>query len=392
MIVVNNSELLNSYISTTYSLNNDILFDYLIGINVNIYPNFHKQNFICLQYDTKLANWKMYCYPLHNWKLSDYFGDMIDTCLNKNAIYLAYIQISPLYEYDKVVFLQSIHLDHHVENYPLPDLGLHAICDIAIISPEGGIIHMDSIQSLDAIFFCFKFSVDHIHTILSNTDIQFEIINHFIEKIKTIEHEDCLFDYVSLFNKSYLNNREYFNKKMALFDETTYVFFKNYYECSDMDDFANLLEKFILNIRIHLVSELLMIYRRLILFPTEKKTIETYTKLFSPLMKLIDRIHNKYLETGSKINENDVESIFCTNNIEHIIDVKKFIIYDAPMMELIEYISNRGAIMNTLYDIFLDTTQKNVKPKYRHSIKCNYFPCHIFSPELFLMEHILVVG
>ena len=396
--------------------------------NTNYFPIVlirNKNNIFYLHFDQNKARWMFY----H----SD--ADLI-TPYNKNIIHILLLNKEYIKSFDKrskyygVIIGNNLEITHHVEpdNIGGPDLLSYAfdvkqneICeknysvmsintfpknisdckgnlilddDILIASIEG-FINLKSSSFVDLIFSVImsggtQYNSNTIAEILTASPYLEKLIpafDHFKRKFQTIHGMNPKEAYVNIY-KLYMNNdNKYFNKKMLIFqseimktanDLESVIGSHQRTSCDDPGcPEVSIISDFIYCIKKDMSLEFLFIYQRLRNYPHER--IALYKKYpYHPYIVLIKMIHQYFSSNKISYSFIGLESIyrFIENN-----NFKKI----SPI--LIQAIANRSEIFVFLYDLYMLSKYKNIKPIYK-SHK-NYFPFKIFSTKLFLAEHML---
>jgi hypothetical protein len=226
-------------------------------------------------------------------------------------------------------------------------------------------------ECIDFIFFIlisgrsFSHIVELIGHWMSQTDYQY-----FVENIKSIQSIKPKEQYSRIYNLYRNHDRKYFDRKMTNFQENVIRILNNFENLST-DPFEISMAKFIDRVKIDLSVELNTVYQRLRYFPQERNLLyRTYPD--HPYVKLIKMIHIHYLDDKRIVNINAMEILHFFNKV------------DANV--LIDAVATRSELFEFMYERYLGTVANNVAPKY--NTKHNYFPFKVFSPILFLMEHL----
>jgi hypothetical protein len=211
---------------------------------------------------------------------------------------------------------------------------------------------------------------------LLNLDINREIyIKKFYNMLSILKNNKCCATFTSIFDQFRINDKKYYDKQIQNLSDNLYQIFNTNGDIH--------FDNFLKNVQKTITDELLMLYYRCILFPHEKKILEMYRdspsfvlkKVVSPLLIIIDAIHNKYKNSSKKrVEKTDIQSLFDDDELIGC---------------LVEFIDNRSILMNMMYSIFLDTKKNRIVAKKIKGIKCAFFPFKVFSAELFVLEHLL---
>jgi len=355
MLFVHNPEFFNSIIANVYVDNSNDNTDNTSEINFNnqkldnIYANFCVKYLVYLYYDYNYDIWIIY---YSNNIVSDMQNiDVLEHCLNKNNTYLASFDVTT----QKFIIYQSYYNDGHIENYPSDVLNknIYDYSDICMLNPYGGLIHINSSYFMDFLFSKYDINIAFFH-----------FKHNLLQKIDNIKNVNCPDSYINLCNKFNEYDPEYFDKQIEIFN----LLSKNYLSNLDQIDCLSI---FLHNFKRSIMHELITIYYRIILYPHEKEKIMYICQIDN----IIDKIHERYQIVKKILVWNDIEDIFYDNIHGH--------------NGIINYLTNRISCMDILYDVYLETKLKKIKPIKIKKIKCNHFPFKVFSSELFIVCNML---
>ena len=159
---------------------------------------------------------------------------------------------------------------------------------------------------------------------------------------------------------------------MSIFNNCKLAFDTHSDTNSNNIDIATFIGNFINRLKIDLSVELAIVYHRLRCFPYERTTL--YKQFPNhPYIKLLKIIHQYFIKTKKNICINEILNMYNNNVFTNNI--------------LTDAIASRNDLFVFMYELFLDTNIRKIKPKYK--FKYTYFPFKIFSPTLFIMEHML---
>lgn len=413
--------LLNSLISTIYfgdgeiensssKINNDLIdLDFFSPVILGR----DKINLFYLSFDRIIQKWRFYHFNEYwdflfdNEDILLMFSDYKD-CLEKNIKgYMGVFKdqrISMLYYLDNtgnpyfnsnfdtwidfrknILFIKK-EINNILDTYEKPIENYNDI----IIPIYNGLLHLnpksvnDLIFSSLTIFNCNQnidetmkiFISDNYYRHLEPT---IQCFKANIQKIQFIKPKSF---YSEIYKLIMENDKKYFDGKMKQFQKQVITIFKNLekFGPDKKELMANVISDFIINLKNDFAKEISIIYHRLRHYPNERLAL--YKKYPNhPYIKLIKMVHQFYKKESFKYITNiEIHTFLEKSDIN-------FIIYDEKTSLIMDTIMHRSELFVFMYNQYLNTTAQKIKPKYQ--IKYNYFPFKVFSPYLFIMEHIL---
>lgn len=275
----------------------------------------------------------------------------------------------------KTGFVSYIIYNDIKQKYELKNDPVFIFSDILLPSiSKKSLIYLNSSSIIDFIFFSLTYPM-HVN-MLSAPYIKFvEFFKNRLSFIKDLKPKD---NYNKIFSMFKEHDREYYDLKMNHFQSATHHLintFENYKELNEKVDFIN---SFIEKLRNDLCIEISLIYNRLLNFPHEKHYLNmNYDS--HPLMRFINMLDNTYNTNPTKLTYMSILSIEC------FISKNK----DSGMNVLMQDIVRvRSSLFIPMYKEFLNTQQMNIKPLGHKTYE--YFSFRIFSPSIFIMEHLLL--
>jgi len=335
-----------------YSSQNTELIEYIRKNPENIYTSFCIDNLIYLFYNEDYEAWIVYyandTFSSKNESIN--VEHEIEKYLNKKNIYLAHIN-----ENFEITLYQAFHSDGHVETYPNNLSGMLDItqADYCMIDTMGGIFHVNSSNILD---FIFSKDSPMESTVVIKSDLD--------KRLAKIQNDPCPEDFINLCMAYYENDPKFYESQIDLFHDSMMHYFSN-------SNDAACIQKFIYNFKRSLMHELITIYYRTILFPHERDSIVKSCRIED----IIEKIHERHTELNKILAWQDIEDIFYYH------------LYGSN--GIMEYLTHRMIYMNVLYDIFLATKEKGIKPVKHGRIKCKHYPFKVFCPEIFIVCSLL---
>lgn len=265
--------------------------------------------------------------------------------------------------------------------------------DLVILNKKGGIILLNPKNCIDMIFTMMtkKYSdIDKMFTILENPDYQNlmgPIFYELIDNIGNLQYQNKPSKYITIFRLISENDHEYYGQKLPVFQNQCMKIFNhadeyimsNNIRCTHLADFIK-------NIRKEICLELFHVYHRWRNFPSERLMIR---KLFPdhPYIILINHIHNDLIIKNKNrfISPSLIENYLFENK-------KYFTVYDENIILLLKALKYRNQLLEHAYKAYLNTKSCNELPKYKNyylNMKHSYYPFKVFSPYIFLMDHLL---
>jgi len=365
MIFLYHQNFFRTFLSVVYYSNaNTDLIEYIRKNPENIYTSCSIDNLVYLFYNEDYEAWIVYYTSQRVTGLESasrsYTNEAsvdnsnqpvnvdheIEKYINKKNIYLAHIN-----ENFEITLYQSFHPNGHIETYQntLSDMLDVTQPDYCMIDETGGIFHVNSSNVLDFIF-SNESPIESIPVI--KTDLT--------KRLAKIQNDPCPEDFVNLCMAYYENDPKFYEFQMESFHDSMMHYFSN------LED-DKCIQKFIYNFKRSLMHELITIYYRTILYPHEKDSIVKSCRIEN----IIEKIHERHIELNKILVWQDIEDIFyyhlyCSNGI-------------------MEYLTHRMIYMNVLYDVFLATKEKGIKPVKHGRIKCKHYPFKVFCPEIFIV-------
>lgn len=252
--------------------------------------------------------------------------------------------------------------------------------NILIFNISGGVTLVNSDQPFDLICFLLKNLTYTSHALFSDNYFQYLLspVLKFRKWMDLTLNSPPLSKYELIHKKFIDNDEEYFSKKIKMFKNRILKIFTSIQEASPKD-LKNFLFTFVDRLRWEICLEIESVYHRLRSYSHERKMV---FKNFGnhPYIMLVKFIHQIYLESSPKkpIDQKRLIEIFFHPELT---------IYDRKMIMVIDAIRSRSMLFDPFYELYLDTKQKNLSPKYK--LKYNYYPFRIFLSNLFIMEHLL---
>lgn len=430
--IIYNPIKLNSIINIAYCSNDEIDQDYADFIFLDhpyqnfvpIISNENKQNLFIIVLEEKTGKWIFY-HANKKWNSKFAKQKILNILINAKEtfndmteynyrMFLNSMGCVGTINYDKIDIVQFIDGVKMVPNffaYNKLDLKNHVLYKLSLfghktipiinysnmlVSTKTGLIELNSTSFIDLVFSTIGVSKSNDHTrelidvlvtpeYLKNLYPTFQIFKDNFEMIQNITPKQ---NYKLVYDLSKNNDTDYFNLKIEFFKQEvidTFKKFKEIYHNPDIfesEKISIFIANFINALKKDLVTELSIIYHRLRHFPTER--IKLYKKYYwHPYVKLIKIIHRNYLNSGNKNNR-----FIGANDIYKILEQKNdLFIYNDITITLKEAIKRRSELFVFMYELYLESKAKSIKPKYK--TKYNYFPFKIYSSKLFMMEHIL---
>ena len=278
--------------------------------------------------------------------------------------------------------------------------------NIFVINANGGVVYLNSVSYLDLILSTMNAASTYEQTqavfdVLLSSEYHQHLLTtfkNFQDVFENVQKVNPLTSYGQIYQYFNINDKEYYNTKMKIFRSEVVKLFSDFKQSSP-HQLSKFYANFINNLKKDICLELSIVYHRLRHFSQERDVI--YNKYRNhPYIKLIKMIHQKYLETKSKIDLSinlarvpcchKTRTFISTDVVEKILfGGSDLIIYTEFTSMLLLAIKQRNELFVPMYELYLNSTKNGVKPKY--NTKYNYFPFKIFSAKLFVMEHMLNV-
>jgi hypothetical protein len=266
-------------------------------------------------------------------------------------------------------------------------------CQDIIIPSKKGLVHINPQSDIDMIFSIMRKSKNKNHNkelalILSskeyhcNLDKVFDSLNVRFTCIQTIYPKP---EYSKIFQLINQNDEQFYNKKMPQFQTGVIKIFESQkvIKTGTHEEIGIFIGNFISSFETDLALELTLVYHRLRFFPWEKnKLFKTFPN--HPYVKLLLMIQNYY-----DANKKHLGKYISANDISMMLKKDDFVTSDETTKTIIEATISRSELFTYMYELYLETKNNNIEPKY--TIKYNYFPFKIFSGILFAMDHMFSI-
>lgn len=276
-----------------------------------------------------------------------------------------------------------------VPEHRLKPINYANYCDI-IVQSKTGLIHINSQSEFDMIMYIARYGNDvrSCINLSQNMCTLNPLVKYVIFRInqcfKGLQLLNPKSDYTMIFNSIKDNDIEYYNLKMDGFKTSIMEIFANHCKSSDND--GTFLGAFIDTFKRELAIELSVVYHRLWHYPHERTALTNHY-CNHPYIELIKMIEDRFT------SKND--GIFNFVNSQHAYDILTVIPNqssqeDYDLTKLIQNaITHRSELFNYAYDLYKKTTSDDIQPKV--NTRNVYYPFKIFSPALYVMEHLLSV-
>lgn len=338
-------------------------------------------------------------------------------CSDKNKKYLPinehYRHILEINHIDKekkgLILWKSVH-KYHFDAYYENNTKIGNFNNIFIPTKENGIICLNSSLMSDMVVNFMKINdpnhIQFILEILTNTNDKqpnflcsdnqennfkhiltmtpfLTILNNLETEINRIKNSSPKHTFSKIHALLITDNKDFYLSKILIFQQNVSAIINLYISISNfsINNINKHLCDFIINFRKEFSIELCIIYHYLRVYPQERVRIygKNANNSYIKLIKLIHRYYIQYKKSNKKSVEiDDIIDIFTTNVMDKYCNITQ-LIKDA--------VSQRSYIILQLYESFVNVTNNKIKPKYHTNN--NYYPFKIFSPYLFIMEHIL---
>lgn len=249
--------------------------------------------------------------------------------------------------------------------------------DILMITNKG-IVYFNSSSCIDMIISLLKLNLVGIETSSVISVLPKNIMDIIIKDFDSRKNSLLLNKpnnlYSNIFNQIKINDNDFYCKKITIFNNKIIEILA--LNCAP--NYQSIIN-FVDNLKNDFITELQQLYRWFRKHPVEKKLVFStyndhgYTVLLNKMHQKIssledEKILNKFWIPQKKIIDMFNENIDVYNNIGFT-------------MDLVSAIKYRSQFANIVYHIF---TLSNKKIE-----KNNFYPFKIFSPYLFILEHIL---
>ena len=443
--LVYSPSIINSYISYIYTSREELdinsencIFNYVPfylydegqtdkNIDIQIIPDIDINHICVVMFDTNMNMWKIY-----HGEIKLQIEDInFSLCLANFSVNLAKdsIYLAVLYK-NSVYCIQSINKNGKIDNFWFPEsyyydaknssiyqkqyLSDHSnkyivsnqrlfskFNNIIALGKEKGLIYLNPANSIDLIFCLISAPttnyIEEISTILASKiykESTFHAFEDFIDKILLMKSINPKPGYGIVHKYFHKNDKIYFENKIKTFQKNVMDILEHI-KCISYSDLAPFIAKFVSNLKQDICLELSIVYHRFRHFPKEREII--YHKYGNnSYVKILKYIHQKYLEkykcTGAFIDPTIISDILFSPSIDKTTGRKSdpYIIYNERTSLLVDALQHRSELFGSEYELFLNSQKNNIKPKYK--TKYNYYPFKIFSPNLFIMEHLLMIS
>jgi len=264
-----------------------------------------------------------------------------------------------------------------------------------IIPTENGLVHINPLSSKDFIFtnmliaksdnqasemICELLSERYYHHLKPTIE---NFCNNMV-KIQSTKSKESYNEIYNLFKK---HDKEYFDEKMTSLQKKALNIFtdcQKYNNSNQADNMAKFIVEFIISLKRDFSYELSTVYHRLLHYPNERiKLYQAYPD--HPYIKLLKMVHRHFVNKYGKQSNKFISSTDITDFLEK--NYMDLVIYDEKTMLFVDAMSRRSDIFVYMYNLYLNTISSDIKPKYK--TKYNFFAFKVFSPFLFIMEHML---
>lgn len=265
--------------------------------------------------------------------------------------------------------------------------------DIVAFSETKGIIYLNSTDCFDLIN-CLLFTpsdsdLSYLVAVLvseSYRNVTCLAFQDFISKFIDIQNQNPLYRYTEIYHLYQEHDNEYFQKKIGIFQQQITNILENVKSISHTDLGTSITE-FIINCRRDFCIELSTLYHRYRHYVHEREYI--YKKYPDhPYIKILKLLHQKYIETKEKITSDLIFDILFGNNSNSARYFHTYSIYNEYSNLVISAIQNRSLVFHDAYKKYSESIECNIAPKFLTNY--NYYPFKVFSPYLFIMEHLTI--
>ncbi|XWV26459.1 hypothetical protein QJ857_gp0610 [Tupanvirus soda lake] len=262
-----------------------------------------------------------------------------------------------------------------------------------IIPTRTGLVHINPKSDVEMLLSVMRIgkSQSHVRDLVNvlvskeyadNMQVVFYKLKMRFERIQSMRPK---IEYSKIYQLFDEHDKEYYNMKMKTFQKSiidTFQQAKNVFSlCSNNNDMGIFVSDFVNSFKFDLAFELSIVYHRLRHFPQER--VKLYRKYPNhPYVKLLKMIQDIYVK-----NHKRSRNFINVDIISKMLEKDNMIINDEFSEIIIQAVSRRSELFVYMYNLYLESVSKNVKPKYK--TKYNYFPFKIFSPTLFAMDHML---
>ncbi|AYV85276.1 MAG: hypothetical protein Satyrvirus9_2 [Satyrvirus sp.] len=372
--------------------------DFCTSQHIPIVTNVNKSNLVYFKYDLEKKLWKLF-YDNQNEFLADLYDEfqIIESRLEKQNKYFAimvdgHLQLLKYVTPHKDVYYYNFfHSYFDIKNRKIvlntfcreSDLYVSIIYSIEefvdqfndiMIPTKESIICLNPTSYTDSIFAVAKISQNATDKFTPKIIQNFKTVFGMVKNLSPIQEYKQIYYYFSI------NDKEYYSTKIVKFQTELLEIFKKFDACDKLDDQKAFITKFVADFKRDFLIELSIIYHRLRHFPHER--IHIYREYGRhPVIKLIKMVHEKY--GGNYITIDNISKLFNCNS-------GTIFEYDNFTTAFVNAAKYRSSIFVPMYFEFFNSLKKGTKPKY--NTKYNYFPFKIFSPNIFIMEHMLAIG
>ena len=393
--------LINSFISTMYFGKKDVLnsksaFYEILDLDpvetnfcFPVIPGDYKYNLFYLSFDQAIKKWNFYhsnkYYVPNSSDIEILLFECMDDLDENDKGYIGVRKNGKGYLFIRFDNESRTYMNHEFDNWIDFGQQLENYNDI-IIPTVKGLAHLNSKSTMDLIFSTITFmktkeDVDGIIKILVSDDYYQNLeptIQNLRANIQKIKSTDPKPAYSQFYQKFKDNDSEYFQEKMASFQKEVVDIFQLMEGLNQKHEMAKTISNFISNLKKDLSREISTVYHRLRHFPHERLALyRAYPD--HPYVKLIKMIHCRYLENKDFISDLNICAFLEKSDIN-------LVVYDEKTQLVVQALATRSELFTFMYEQYLDTLSKKIKPKY--NTKYNYFPFKVFSPYLFIIEYI----
>lgn len=380
--------IINSLVSICYSpkstLMNNTHLHTLLKIRcspngkIPLIPGAHISDLVYIVFNPDFKIWELYHRKLENLMVFAKFNEIYPILNTMNKYYAVVLnqnlKLIQCTTSDGKVFIYDWCYDHE------PNAN---ILDSIIPTLGGGIVHINPTSHIDLIFCIVKFSRGRDHTsemmeilvsdeYYDHTSFAFENFRKNFEKIRDIDPMPAYKEIYKCFQK---NDSEYFSRKIVEFQEQILEFFSEMNNAFRLrgSALADFMTSFIDKFKKDVVIEIYTLYNRFRNYVSERNVIYQLDHPYVELLKMMDDFN-----IGT---ESDVSNMIFFND--------SFVVYDKLTSAILSAIKNRHGLLYLVYQEYWSTVTSGPKAKNWATTKHNYYPFKIFSPSLFLMEHLL---
>ncbi|AGF85412.1 hypothetical protein QJ854_gp370 [Moumouvirus goulette] len=341
-------------------------------------------NLFYFSYDEISSSWKIF-HSINNKSITNEIQNWSDSLnnLDKHFIYIFEYKetIKNICVFDKIEKKFSYSESENI-NY-----SSHNFTNLLYISHDKTIL-LNSDSFRDLLFSSFVHSnnfseTNDIINTLSLTKYKFffdKTINNLQNNINNLINLPPNGVYSQIFTELKFSDTKFFNKQFVTFNSNIIKILSSSYQ---HDNINNVVINLISGFKYDFIIELNNLYHRFRCYPHERLFMFKHMPNH-PYTLLIKKIHKYFLKNikhfDNKINSKEIYKMF----------MEKF---DCPRNNnflycIIHAVFNRSEYMSKYHEIYCTTLWSDKKPKYTFN---NYFPFNIFSANLFVLEHILLL-